>query len=105
MSIGVTLPAGQTTRLSSNTHTSPTTEIAVSITDQDLMVCPTVSPKYSLTSQNPASLTWLKNSEPQPMASTSKESSLVPRPEAMPLTMPAAVIVATVAEPVASRTP
>jgi len=39
--------------------------------DQVLMVWPTVSPKYSLTSQNPASLTWEKNSEPAPMASTS----------------------------------
>ena len=47
----------------------------VSITDQLLMVCPTLSPKYSLTSQNPASLTWLKNSEPLPMASTSSDVS------------------------------
>ena len=31
----------------------PTTEIAVSITDQDLIVCPMVSPKYSFTSQKP----------------------------------------------------
>ena len=51
----------------------PKTEITVSITDQDLMVCPTVRPKYSLTSQNPASLTWQKNSDPQPMASTSSD--------------------------------
>ena len=35
------------------TQMMPTTEIAVSITDQDLMVCPTVRPKYSLTSQKP----------------------------------------------------
>jgi hypothetical protein len=40
--------------------------MTVSITDQLLMVCPTVSPKYSSTSQNPASLTWEKNSEPRP---------------------------------------
>ena len=29
-----------------------TTEIAVCITDQDLMVCPTVRPAYSLTSDH-----------------------------------------------------
>ena len=43
----------------------------VSITDQVLMVCPTVIPKYSLTSQKPASLTCEKNSDPQPIASAS----------------------------------
>ena len=37
------------------------------MTDHDLIVCQTVSPKYSLTSQKPASLTWLKNSDPQPI--------------------------------------
>ena len=45
----------------------------VSMIDQVLMVCPTVRPKYSLTSQNPASLTWEKNSEPAPMARTRSE--------------------------------
>ena len=35
----------------------PTTEMTVSMTDQDLMVSPTVIPKSSLTSQKPASLT------------------------------------------------
>ena len=46
------------------TSTNPTTEMTVSMTDHDLIVSPTVRPKYSLTSQKPASLTWLKNSEP-----------------------------------------
>lgn len=46
----------------------PTTEMMVSITDQVLIVWPTVIPKYSFTSQNPASLTWLKKSEPAPIA-------------------------------------
>ena len=69
------------------------------MTDHDLMVCPTVSPKYSFTSQNPASLTWLKNSDPQPIASTSRESSAFGRSAAMPVTMPPAVMVATVARP------
>ena len=34
-----------------------TTDRIVSISDQVLKVCPTVIPKYSLTSQKPASLT------------------------------------------------
>jgi hypothetical protein len=50
-------------RFSNRTQAKPTTEMIVSITDQVLMVCPTVIPKYSLTSQNPASLTCEKNSE------------------------------------------
>ncbi len=42
---------------SNNTNPSATTEMIVSITDHVLTVCPTSSPKYSFTSQNPASLT------------------------------------------------
>src|SRR3954449_852142 len=88
-----------------STQANPTTEMIVSITDQVLMVCPTVIPKYSLTSQNPASLTCEKNSDPQPMASTSNATSGLFRVAASGATMPAAVIVATVAEPVATRMP
>ena len=51
-------------------------------------VRPIVRPKYSLTSQNPASLTWLKNSDPQPIASTNKETSPFGRSAAMPVTIP-----------------
>src|SRR3954453_16157725 len=98
-------PRGQTTALRRRTPIRPTTEITVSITDQDLRVWPTVSPKYSLTSQKPASLTWLKNSEPDPIASTSRETCDVLRSAARPPTMPAVVTVATVADPVARRTP
>jgi hypothetical protein len=68
-----------------------------------LIVSPTVSPKYSLTSQNPASLTWEKNSDPHPMASTSRARWLADRLGASGATMPAAVMVATVAEPVPRR--
>ena len=64
---------GQTTRLSTSTKTRPLTEMIVSMTDQVLMVWPTLRPKYSLTSQKPASLTWEKNSEPAPMARTRSE--------------------------------
>ena len=52
----------------SPTTRNPSTEMMVSITDQVLMVSPTESPKYSLTNQNPASLTWEKNSDPAPTA-------------------------------------
>src|SRR5215212_10148062 len=77
----------------------------VSITDQLLMVSPTVIPKYSLTSQKPASLTWEKNSEPAPTASASSATVGAFSPAASGATMPAAVIVATVADPVATRMP
>ena len=38
-------------------------------------------PKYSLTSQKPASLTWEKKSEPAPTASTTSDTSPVGMPE------------------------
>src|SRR3954471_16558538 len=77
----------------------------VSITDQLLIVCPTVIPKYSLTSQKPASLTWEKNSEPAPTASASSATVGRSSPSASGPARPAAGMVATVAEPVASRMP
>src|SRR6476659_3648359 len=89
--------------LASITSAKPNTEITVSMTDHDLIVSPTVSPKYSLTSQKPASLTREKNSDPQPIASTSSARWLADRVGASGATMPAAVIVATVADPVPSR--
>src|SRR3954471_17494475 len=85
------------------TQAKPTTEMIVSIRDQVLMVWPTVIPKYSLTSQNPASLTCEKNSEPAPTDSTTSDSCAGASPTASGATMPAAVTVATVAEPVARR--
>src|SRR4029079_11623745 len=93
----------QITRSSSRTTPSPLTDNRVSITDHDLMVCPTVSPKYSLTSQNPASLTWEKNSEPAPTASTTSETWPVLMPSTRPIISDEAVMVATVAEPGARR--
>src|SRR3954452_17884318 len=81
----------------------PTTEISVSIADQVLNVSLTVIPKYWLMSQKPASLTCDRNSEPQPIASASSgaltDGALATRGP-MP---PAAVVIATVALPVASR--
>ena len=49
----------------------------VSMTDQVLIVSSTVIPKYSFTSQKPASFTCEKNSEPDPIASTSRDVSPV----------------------------
>ena len=75
-----------------------------SITLQVLRVWPTVVPRYSLTSQKPASLTCERNTEPAPIASTSRDASGDDRSAASGAMMPAAVTVATVAEPVATRT-
>src|SRR5680860_1278156 len=69
---------------SSSTKISPVTESTVSIRDQDLMVWPMESPKYSLTSQKPASLTWEKNTEPEPMASTTKGGLTLAQPVDQP---------------------
>ncbi len=67
------------------------------------MVWPTLRPKYSLTSQKPASLTCEKNTDPAPIASTMSETSVVDMLAASGARMPEAVTVATVAEPVARR--
>src|SRR2546430_12637415 len=91
------------TRLSTSTKTRPQTEMTVSISDQLARVCPTDSPKYSLTNQKPASLTCEKNSDPAPTASTSRLTWVVDSDAATGARMPAAVTVATVADPVASR--
>ena len=53
----------QTTRLSSITHTIPTTETIVSITDHDFRVSGTDIPQYWLTSQKPA---WVAAKEFRP---------------------------------------
>src|SRR5699024_6521601 len=82
----------------------PTTEMIVSMTDHVLMVSPMVIPKYSLTSQNPASLTCEKNNEPAPIANTTRAVWAGDSPAANGATIPEAVTVATVADPVASRT-
>src|SRR5664279_5988688 len=80
---------------SRRTISSPTTEINVSITDQVLIVSPIVMPKYSLTSQKPASLTCEKNSEPAPTANTTSARCVGDKFDASGATMPDAVIVAT----------
>src|SRR6476659_7362764 len=89
--------------LASITSAKPKTEMTVSMTDHDVMVCPTLRPNYSLTSLHPAPLTCEKKSEPQPTASTSSARWFADRVGASGATIPAAVIVATVADPVPSR--
>ena len=69
-----------------------------------MKVCPTVIPKYSLISQKPPSFTCEKISEPEPVASTSNSGlTCTPLAAAIGATMPHAVVIATVAEPVARR--
>jgi hypothetical protein len=82
--LGTTRPVAQRRNYmmseANRTSSSPTTEINVSITDQVLMVSPTVMPKYSLTSQKPASLTCEKNSEPAPTANTTSARCVGDKP-------------------------
>jgi len=82
----------------------PSTDRIVSITVQDLNVSTTVSPKYSLTSQNPASFTCERINDPEPVARTINSRLTLGSRSTICATSPVAVIVATVAEPVAIRT-
>src|SRR5260221_3059685 len=93
-----------TTELRIKTRASPSTERIVSITVQDLNVSTTVSPKYSFTSQNPASFTCERINDPEPVARTINSRLTVGSRSTISATTPVAVIVATVAEPVAIRT-
>src|ERR1700761_3610347 len=81
--------------------TSPTTDTIVCRIDQTNTVCFSCKPKYSRTIQNPASLTWQKNTEPAPIASAISELCVADSPTTTGATIPAVVVVATVAEPVA----
>src|SRR5690606_4374629 len=90
---------------SSKVIAKATTESRVSIADQVFRVWPTVIPKYSFTSQNPASLTWDRNSDPAPIASATRAPCTGSSSTTRGATMPAAEMVATVAEPVATRMP
>ncbi|KWV80152.1 hypothetical protein PFLL34_01181 [Pseudomonas fluorescens] len=83
--------------------TNPTTETIVCNTDHTQIVCFNCKPKYSRTIQNPASLTWQKNTEPAPMARATNELCVAANPAIIGARMPAVVVVATVAEPVAWR--
>ena len=75
----------------------------VSIAVQVLKVSTTVMLKYCLTSQKPASLTCDRINEPAPVASTSSSRFTPGIKSTTGNTIPAPVMVATVAEPVAIR--
>ena len=75
----------------------------VSQIDQDFIVSVTLRFRYSFTSQKPPSLTWEKMSEPAPVAIASSSGETPGVCSAMGATIPAAVVMATVAEPVARR--
>src|SRR5918992_3309390 len=82
---------------------SPATPMIVSATVQVLSVCGTVMLKNSLMSQKPASFTWESTREPAPVASTSSSGGVPGVDAASGATIPAAVVMATVADPVATR--
>src|SRR5450830_386000 len=93
----------QITVASTSVSDNATREMMVSHTVQVLKVCGTVILKYSLTSQKPPSLTCENTSEPAPVASTINSGRTPPATRTMGATMPQAVVIATVAEPVATR--
>src|SRR6266851_1244390 len=95
--------AQPTTRLSKSVKPKPATPMIVSATVHVFSVCGTVMLKYSLMSQNPESLTCESTSDPAPVASTNSSACVPGVATAMGATMPAAVVIATVAEPVATR--
>src|SRR3546814_18736870 len=55
---------------STSTPNSPATDTILSIRDHDMIVSRILRPKYSLTIQNPVSLTWANIKEPEPVART-----------------------------------
>src|ERR1051326_3387649 len=92
----------QSARLSSRVKPRPATPMIVSATVHVSSVWGTLMSKNSFTSQKPASLTCDSTSDPAPVASTSSSAG-VPNDAANGATMPDAVVIATVAEPVATR--
>src|SRR4051812_22300026 len=92
-----------TTIANPNVRSSATIEINVSHTVHVLNVCGTVIPKYSFTSQKPPSLTCERMSEPAPVASTISSGDTPPARATIGATIPHAVVIPTVADPVATR--
>ena len=88
---------------SRSTPARPRIDTIVSRTVHVATVCGTLMLKYSLTSQNPPSFTWLAMSDPAPIATT-RRSLLTPGIEAtIGVMMLAAVTQATVADPTDTR--
>src|ERR1700728_1534467 len=84
-------------------NSRPFTESRVSLVDQVFIVSATLMLKYALTSQNPPSLTWEKMSAPAPVAMASNSGRTPGLCKRIGATMPAAVVMATVEDPVAKR--
>lgn len=82
-----------------NTPIKPSIEIPVSITVHDKKVCFNESPKNSLNIQKPESLICDPKTLPAPTASTISSGDTTPDATSG-VTTPAAVIPATVAEPI-----
>src|SRR2546426_4258103 len=95
--------AHPTTRLSNSVKPNPATPMIVSATVHVFSVCGTVMLKNSLMSQKPESFTCDSTSEPAPVASTSSSGCVPGVASAIGATTPAAVVIATVAEPGATR--
>ena len=81
----------------------PTIEIKVSVMDHVFMVSATLILKYCFTSQKPPSLTWEKIVDPAPVAIASNSGRTPGVCRRMGARMPAAVVKATVEDPVANR--
>src|SRR5690606_34937716 len=94
--------ATQTTRSSSSTPARPTTEMVDSITVQERKVCAMDRLKNSLNIQKAESLTWEPNTLPAPTDSTISSGD-TPVVSTSGPTTPAAVITATVEEPIITR--
>src|SRR6185295_9047572 len=93
-------PKGQKNRPSSNTQPKATIDMTVSSTVQVRSASGTDKFRYSLTSQNPPSFTCESRSEPEPIAKTSNSRFVPGWASAIGFNNPAAVVMATVAEPV-----
>ena len=91
----------QRTRSRINTPANPRMEIVVSITVHDRKVCFSERLKNSLNIQNPESLIWDPKTLPVPMASTISSGETTPE-ATKGVTTPAAVMPATVADPIAT---
>ena len=87
------------------TKTRPRTPMIVSCTVQVLSVSPTDSPRNFPTSQKPESFTWEATDAPDAIAIVTKAANGSGCPEAVTsgATRPAAVIIATVADPCSTR--
>src|SRR4051812_16298089 len=99
------LTLGSTHKIFSSisTSASPTKPMLVSSTVHVLNVCVTVKLKLSFTNQNPPSFTCEKNSDPAPIASTSNSRCTIAVPAATGARIADAIVIATVAEPTATR--